>query len=139
MVEMWYVYITFFTRWSIQLRFQITYNQITVKYDSILIIDDLNYNMLNAGRNTHFLIFTKDALPTLNDVNILNKPENWKNVTCVTKFNCGLDDLNNITSVQIKGQVPKIKTWIDHEIIIEHPDPDTSYENYKKIFSKSGH
>ena len=50
--------------------------------------------------------FTKDALPTLIDVILTNKPNKYQNAT---NFNCGLNDYHNLISVQLKGEIPKLK------------------------------
>ena len=46
--------------------------------------------------------FTKDALPTL----LTNKPNKCQNAT---NFNCALSDYHNLISVQLKGEIPKLK------------------------------
>ena len=43
--------------------------------------------------------FTKIADPTLNDVILTNSPNNCMNVL---NFNCGISDVHNLISVQIK-------------------------------------
>ena len=48
----------------------------------------------------------KDALPTLIDVILTNKPNKCQNAT---NFNCGLSDYHNLISVQLKGEIPKLK------------------------------
>lgn len=100
-----------------------TFDQLSVKYDNILILGDLNYNMLLDNSKSTPLnnvcdifdfsnlikkatCFTKDALPTLIDVILTNKPNKCQNAT---NFNCGLSDYHNLISVQLKGEIPKLK------------------------------
>jgi hypothetical protein len=102
-----------------------TFDQLSVKYDNILIRGDLNYNMLLDNSKSTPLnnvcdifdfsnlikkatCFTIDALPTLIDVILSNKPNKCQNAT---HFNCGLSDYHNLISesVQLKGEIPKLK------------------------------
>jgi hypothetical protein len=89
-----------------------TFDQLSVKYDNILIRGDLNYNMLLDNSKSTPLnnvcdifdfsnlikkatCFTIDALPTLIDVILSNKPNKCQNAT---HFNCGLSDYHNLIS-----------------------------------------
>lgn len=91
-----------------------TFDQLSGKYDNNLILGDLNYNMLLDNSKSTPLnnvcdifdfsnlikkatCFTKDALPTLIDVILTNKPNKCQNAT---NFNCGLSDYHNLISVQ---------------------------------------
>ena len=148
-----------------------TFDQLSVKYDNILILGDLNYNMLlDNSKSTpsnnvcdifdfsnlikKATCFTKDALPTLIDVILTNKPNKCQNAT---HFNCGLSDYHNLISVQLKGEIPKLKkdnvTYrsfknFDHEkflqelqseqldVITEHSNVETAYHNFETTFIK---
>lgn len=52
---------------------------------------------------------TKNTNPTLMDVILTNKPSYCQNIT---NFNCGLSDVHNLISFQLKGYVPKLKKYI---------------------------
>lgn len=148
-----------------------TFDQLSVRYDNILILGDLNYNMLLDNSKSTPLnnvcdifdfsnlikkatCFTKDALPTLIDVILTNKPNKCQNAT---NFNCGLSDYHNLISVQLKGEIPKLKkdyvTYrsfknFDHEkflqelqseqldVITEHSNVETAYHNFETTFIK---
>ena len=148
-----------------------TFDQLSVKYDNILILGDLNYNMLLDNSKSTPLnnvcdifdfsnlikkatCFTKDALPTLIDVILTNKPNKCQNAT---NFNCGLSDYHNLISVQLKGKIPKLKkdyvTYrsfknFDHEkflqelqseqldVITKHSNVKTAYHNFETTFIK---
>ncbi|CAG2195891.1 unnamed protein product [Mytilus edulis] len=102
--------------------FNKTFDKISEKYDNVIIIGDLNYNCLDAEKCIPLInmcdvfdftnivkkatCFTKNALPTLLDVILTNKPNFCQNIS---NFNCGLSDYHNIISFQLKGFVPKIK------------------------------
>ena len=98
--------------------------------------------------------FTKDALPTLIDVILTNKPNKYQNAT---NFNCGLSDYHNLISVQLKGEIPKLNKdnvtyrsfkYFDHEkflqelkseqldVITEHSNVETAYHNFETPFIK---
>ena len=111
-------------------------DKITTKYEKFLyianiqnffifccnIIGDLNYDFFDE-KNVHHLVsvcdildltdlvkrptcFTKIADPTLNDVILTNSPNNCMNVL---NFNCGISDVHNLISVQIKGNINPAK------------------------------
>ena len=84
-----------------------------------MFIGDLNYDLLTADRCTPLqnvcdleniikgpTCFTKGASPTLNDVILTNSKNLLQNIT---NFNCGLSDVHNIISAQIKSNIPPIK------------------------------
>ena len=91
------------------------------KYDNIMIIGDLNFNMLEKT-NSQCLYnvcdifgldniidtptcFPSNSKPTLLDVILTNK----KDLTCKTcNFNCGLSDVHNFISVQFKQETPSV-------------------------------
>jgi hypothetical protein len=89
-------------------------------YHYVILIGDLNYNVLNEDKGTPLttmcdifyytnLVKTatchiKNANPTLIDVILTNKPSYCQNIT---NFNCGLSDVHNLISFQLKGYVPK--------------------------------
>ena len=148
-----------------------TFDQLSVKYDNILILGDLNYNMLLDNSKSTPLnnvcdifdfsnlikkatCFTKNALPTLIDVILTNKPNKCQNAT---NINCGLSDYHNLISVQLKGEIPKLKkdyvTYrsfknFDHQkflqelqseqldVITEHSNVETAYLNFETTFIK---
>ena len=99
-----------------------TYDKISVRYDHIMFIGDLNYDLLTADRCTPLqnvcdvcdleniikgpTCFTKGASPTLNDVILTNSKNLLQNIT---NFNCGLSDVHNSISAQIKSNIPPIK------------------------------
>ena len=105
--------------------FNKTFDKISVKYDNVILIGDLNYNVLDEDKGTPLTIMcdifdytnlvktatchTKNAHPTLIDVILTNKPSYCQNIT---NFNCGLSDVHNLISFQLKGYVPKLKKKI---------------------------
>ncbi|VDI10785.1 Hypothetical predicted protein [Mytilus galloprovincialis] len=111
-----------------------THDKISVKYDNMIFLGDLNYNLLSIDKCTPLstvcdicgienivkgaTCFTKDAKPTLNDVILTNKKNMLQNTT---NFNCGLSDVHNIIAVQLKSDVPSIKK------------PLKKYRSYKQL------
>ncbi|CAG2237113.1 unnamed protein product [Mytilus edulis] len=89
-----------------------THDKISVKYDNMIFLGDLNYNLLSIDKCTPLstvcdicgienivkgaTCFTKDAKPTLNDVILTNKKNMLQNTT---NFNCGLSDVHNIIAI----------------------------------------
>ena len=87
------------------------YDKISVKYDNMIFLGDLNYDLLSVEKGTPLYTvcdicgieniikgatcFTKDGKPTLNDVILANRN--------ATHFNCGLSDVHNIISAQMKS------------------------------------
>jgi hypothetical protein len=85
-------------------------------------IGDLNYDFLDEKKCAPLVsvcdildltnlvkrptCFTKIADPTLNDVILTNSPNNCMNVL---NFNCGISDVHNLISVQIKGNINPAK------------------------------
>ena len=58
------------------------------------------------------LFFTKGAPATLNDVILTNRSTFCQNIQ---NFNCGLSDVHNIISVQIKGTISRInKKFVEY-------------------------
>jgi hypothetical protein len=53
--------------------------------------------------------FTKGASPSLNDVILTNKPNYCMNTN---NYNCGISDVHNIISIQMKGNLPSNKKEI---------------------------
>ena len=98
-----------------------TFDKASLNYENILVLGDLNYNMQDREQSSPLqsvcdifdysnlvkkeTCFTKNASPTLIDVILTNKPSHCQNTT---NFNCGLSDVHNIVSTQIKGRIPKI-------------------------------
>ena len=82
----------------------------------------LNYNVLDEDKGTPLTTMCaifyytnlvkiatchkRNAIPTLIDVILTNKPSYCHNIT---NFNCGLSDVHNLISFQLKGYVPKLK------------------------------
>ena len=99
-----------------------SYDQMSVKYDNLLILGDLNYDLLSDQKSTPLTnvcdicdlenivkcatCFTKDADPTLIDVILTNRKSLLQNVM---NFSCGLSDVHNLIAVQIKGKIPSLK------------------------------
>ena len=99
-----------------------TCDKITTKYDNFMYIGDLNYDFLDEKKCAPLVsvcdildltnlvkrptCFTKIADPTLNDVILTNSPNNCMNVL---NFNCGISDVHNLISVQIKGNINPAK------------------------------
>ena len=99
-----------------------SYDQMSVKYDNLLILGDLNYE-LSSDQKSVLLInvcdicdlesivkyatcFTRGADPTLIDVILTNRKSLSQNVM---NFGCGLSDVHNLIAVQIKGNIPSLK------------------------------
>ena len=89
-------------------------------YDNFLVIGDLNYDMLSPQKKpfknvcdildfTNMIksatCFTKNAPPTLNDVILTNQSSYCQ---YALNFNCGLSNMHNTISIQIKGNLPKL-------------------------------
>jgi hypothetical protein len=96
-----------------------TFDNTTTKYENFLILGDLNYDMLVNEKCTALkevcdifyltnmvvdpTCFTKGASPSLNDVILYtNKPNYCMNTN---NYNCGISDVHNIISIQMKGTV----------------------------------
>jgi hypothetical protein len=96
-----------------------TFDKTTTKYENFLILGDLNYDMLVNEKCTALkevcdifyltnmvvdpTCFTKGASPSLNDVILYtNKPNYCMNTN---NYNCGISDVHNIISIQMKGTV----------------------------------
>ena len=96
-----------------------TFDKASVKYENFLIMGDINYDMLVAEKSKTMreicdvcdlsnivkgpTCFTKTTLPSLNDLILTNRANFCMNTL---NFNCGLSDVHNIISVQIKGSLP---------------------------------
>lgn len=98
-------------------------------------------------------VLQKKASPTLIDVILTNRPEYYQNIT---NFCCGLSDVHNLISFQLKGHIPKFKRDLiqyrsfkdfDNEQFIKDlqsleleknitaiNDVDNAYANFKKEF-----
>ena len=61
-------------------------------------------NLIKKNKKSN--MFYSDALPTLIDVILTNKPNKCQNAT---HFNYGLSGYHNLISVQLKGEIPKLK------------------------------
>ena len=72
-------------------------------------------------------MFYKDVLPTLMDVILTNTPNKCQNAT---NFNCGLSDYHNLISVQLKGEIPKLKKIMLHTEVSKNLTMRNSYKNY---------
>jgi exonuclease III len=98
-----------------------TFDKTTTKYENLLILGDLNYMLVNEKCTalkevcdifdlTNMVIdptyFTKDASASLNDVILTNKPSYCMNTS---NYNCGISDVHNIISIQMKGNLPSNK------------------------------
>ena len=75
--------------------------------------------------------FTKGAPATLNDVILTNRSTLCQNIQ---NFNCGLSDVHNIISVQIKGTIPRIiKNYLEQKnlnsIVDKCDNVNSAYEN----------
>lgn len=93
-----------------------------------MILGDINYDMLSEHKGAPLknvcdifdfvnlvkspTCFTKGAPATLNDVILTNRSTLCQNIQ---NFNCGLSDVHNIISVQIKGTIPRInKKFVEY-------------------------
>jgi hypothetical protein len=119
MVNLRSIQTSFIIRSFIYARFNKTFDKISVKYNNVILIGNLNYNILDEEKctpltnmcaifdNTNLVktatCHTKNANPTLIDVILTNKPSYCQNIT---NFNCGV---HNFISFQLKGYVPKLK------------------------------
>jgi hypothetical protein len=92
-----------------------TYDKISVKYDNLIFLGDLYYDLLSVEKGTPLNTvcdicgienITKDAKPTLNDVILTNRKNLLQNAT---NFNCGLSDVHDIISAQMKSDMPSTK------------------------------
>jgi hypothetical protein len=99
-----------------------SYDQMSVKYDNLLILGDLNYDLLSDQKSIPLTnvcdicdlekivkcatCFTKGADPTLIDVILTNRKSLLQNVM---NFGCGLSDVHNLIVVQIKGNTPSLR------------------------------
>ena len=111
-----------------------SYDQMSVKYDNLLILGDLNYDLLSDQKSTPLTnvcdicdlenivkcatCFTKGADPTLIDVILTNRKSLLQNVM---NFSCGLSDVHNLIAVQIKSNTPSLK------------NPYKTYRSYKQF------
>ena len=111
-----------------------SYDQMSVKYDNLLILGDLNYDLLSDQKSTPLTnvcdicdlenivkcatCFTKGANPTLIDVILTNRKSLLQNVM---NFSCGLSDVHNLIAVQIKSNTPSLK------------NPYKTYRSYKQF------
>ena len=71
-------------------------------FDYTNLVKTATYHTKNASLID--VILTKN--PTLIDVILTNKPSYCQNIT---NFNCGLSDVHNLISFQLKAYVPKLK------------------------------
>ena len=96
--------------------------------------------------------FTKDALPSLNDIILTNKPNYCMNTN---NYNCGISYVHNIISIQIKGNMPSNKkelicfrsfknfddekftedlNQIDFDKLTDQDDVNTIYSDFEEAF-----
>ena len=106
----------------------------SVKYDNLLILGDLNYDLLSDQKSTPLTnvcdicdlenivkcatCFTKSADPTLIDVILTNRKSLFQSVM---NFVCGLSDVRNLIAVQIKSNTPSLEK------------PYKTYRSYKQF------
>jgi hypothetical protein len=106
----------------------------SVKYDNLLILGDLNYDLLSDQKSIPLTnvcdicdlenivkcatCFTRGADPTLIDVILTNRKSLLQNVM---NFGCGLSDVHNLIAVQIKDNIPSLK------------NPYKTYRSYKQF------
>ena len=111
-----------------------SYDQMSVKYDNLPILGELNYDLLSDQKSTPLTnvcdicdlenivkcatCFTKGADPTLIDVILTNRKSLLQNVM---NFSCGLSDVHNLIAVQIKSNTPSLK------------NPYKTYRSYKQF------
>ena len=105
-----------------------TFDKISTLYDNVLILGDINYDMLSEHKGAPLknvcdifdfvnlvkspTCFTIGAPATLNDFFLTNRSTFCQNIQ---NFNCGLSDVHNIISVQIKGTTPRInKKFVEY-------------------------
>jgi hypothetical protein len=97
-------------------------DQMSVKYDNMLILGDLSYALLSDQKSVLLTnvcdicdlenivkcatCFTWGADPTLIDVILTNRKSLLQKVM---NFGCGLSDVHNLIAVQIKGNIPSLK------------------------------
>ena len=138
-----------------------SYDQMSVKYDNLLILGDLNYDLLSDQKSIpltnvcdicdleHIVkcatYFTRGADPTLIDVILTNRKYLLQNVM---NFGCGLSDVHNLIAVQIKGNIPSLKNpyktyrsykqfnygdnaKLDEQIINDNKDIHKTYETFE--------
>ncbi|CAG2239474.1 PLG [Mytilus edulis] len=102
--------------------FNLTTDKVIKKYDNVLIMGDLNFNMLDDNKSSTLndscdifcmkniinkaTCYNRNSKPTLLDV-ILTNQENKCGKRC--NFGCGLSDVHNLIGVQIKCERPNIK------------------------------
>jgi hypothetical protein len=79
--------------------------------------------------------FTKGAPATLNDVILTNRSTFCQNIQ---NFNCGLSDVHNIISVQIKGTIPRInKKFVEYRSFKNFDTLSYKVEILSKVSIKS--
>ena len=110
-----------------------TCDQITTAYDNFMFIGDLNYDMLVSDKSSPLqnvcdifdltnlvkgpTCYTKNSNPSLNDVILTNMPNNCMNVT---NCNCGINDVHNLITVQIKGSIIQRKNELNSYRSLKH-------------------